>query len=92
MKTASEDVVSWSVINPWHIGPPAPNGCVPGQRERYVTTYRVYAADYYGRGSKLYMAIKDQLQTQYGFSTIALSNEGNETYIQAAMDRSGVTH
>lgn len=70
-------VVSFGLPGPWHIGPPAPNGCVAGQPERWLTECEIYLADYYGKGAKLYLDTKHSLQTLHGLSVCHLTSEGD---------------
>jgi len=48
---------------PWYQIQP-PNGCLPPHTERSVQRIEVYAADYYGQGTKLYVRGYSRIEMQ----------------------------
>ncbi len=92
-KTPETVVAAWSTVGAWHGGAPAPNGSVEGVQERYLHTYEVYSADYYGSGAKLFLRIKSWLQYDIGrvcTSYLGSTNDGNEEAIRKVMRNFGV--
>ncbi len=91
MKTPQTILASWGTAGPWHIGPPAPNGSVPGQRERYLTEYELYTADYYGTGAHRYLTERYYLQCAEGCRTwINSTQDGHQTRIADTLAACGL--
>jgi hypothetical protein len=92
--TTTTTVAEFEIASPWHLGPAAPNGSVPGTDERTVTKYRIYSADFYGKGEKLYMDIKPflhyKVNGQVCVSRLPGGSDGNLDRIREVAKRAGV--
>jgi hypothetical protein len=90
VKITRSPVAAWTEVGLWHLGQPAPNGCVPRQRERYTRTVEVYAADYYGTGAKLYMDIRCYLHTEHSIVYLGMGSDGHTQRIRDRAELAGV--
>lgn len=86
-------VAEWVEFTTFHVGPSAPNGSVAGRTERTLTYRRLFAADYYGKGEKLYLASHSRYQTPDGHigPAFAFTQDGDPDRITATISRVGVS-
>ncbi len=62
--TPTRTLNSGTVLGRFVMGPGAPNGSCPGRVERTRTEFELYAADFYGRGERVYLRRRYRLQAE----------------------------